>query len=84
MILKIYTVFDSATGAYMRPFFMQSDGQAMRSFIDEVNGDSPMAKHPEDYALFALGDFDDNTGTFDCVEPRCLARAHELLTKVEG
>lgn len=38
-------------------------GLALRSFGDEVaNRDSNLAKHPEDFALFHLGYYDDETG----------------------
>lgn len=80
MKLNIYSVFDKAVGAYMRPFFMQSDGQATRGFTDEcVRADSEMSKHPEDYALFRVGIFDDNKGMLTVEEPQCLARAHECI-----
>ena len=52
MKLNAYTVFDKAAGAYTRPFFMQSDAQAIRAFGDDaVRADSPVAAHPEDYSL---------------------------------
>ena len=81
MILKIYSVYDKGIEGYMRPWFAQADGQALRLFIDEVDGDSPMAKHPEDYSLFRIGSFDDENGTITCDEVKCLARAHEVQTK---
>ena len=80
MKLCFYSVFDSAVGAYMRPFVMQSDGQAVRQFTDEaVGADNPIASHPEDYSLFRVGMFDDNSGTIIAEEPTCLARAHEVV-----
>lgn len=79
MKMNVYAVFDKAVSAYMRPFFMQSDGQALRSFKDEaLNADSPIGQHPEDYTLFRLASWDDNTGDFEVSESRRLARAHEL------
>lgn len=79
MKMNFYSVFDSATNAYMRPFVMQSDGQAIRGFTDEsVRADSEMAKHPEDYSLFRIGSFDDNDGILEGCEPKCIARAHEV------
>ena len=84
MKLNFYTVFDKAVGAYMRPFVMQSDGQAVRHFEDEVNGDNPIAKHPEDYALFRIGMFDDQSGELIPEECQCLRRAHEVVKKGNG
>jgi hypothetical protein len=37
----------------------------MRHFGDAVNDQSTMFnKHPEDYALYELGEYDDDTGQF--------------------
>lgn len=65
MIQKIYTVYDSKLEAYMQPFFMQSKGQAVRAFTDSVNDQTTQFnKHPEDFTLFELGEYDDSTGKF--------------------
>lgn len=80
MKLNFYAIFDKAIGAYMRPFVMQADGQAIRMFHDEcVNADSPLSKHPEDYTLFRLGSFDDNEGEIVGQEAHKLARGHEIV-----
>ena len=82
MRLNVYTVYDVASGAYMRPFFMQSDGQALRSFGDIVgDADHEIGKHPEDYSLFRIGTFDDNKGKLGEESPECLATALEVLAK---
>lgn len=63
---KLVSVFDSASGVFARPFPVVAIGQAVRDFTDEVNrvaDDNPLHKHPEDYALHLIGDFDDNAGT---------------------
>lgn len=84
MKLNFYAVYDKAVGAYMRPFVMQSDGQAVRSFSDEVlNKETPISAHPEDYALFRCGIFNDATAEITPEEPQCLARAHEIKAKPE-
>ncbi len=66
MIINAYTVYDSATEAHMRPFFAQTDGEAIRSFQDAVNDpQSAFYKHPADFTLFAIGSFDDSLAVFD-------------------
>ena len=63
MISGIYAVRDAKTEAFSQPFFFLKPGLALRSFGDEVaNRDSNLAKHPEDFALFHLGYYDDETG----------------------
>lgn len=75
----ICSIYDKATEAYMRPFQAQSQGQAVRMFEDLVTQpDHELAKHPEDYALFQVGTFDDTIGELAAIEPKCLRRAHEV------
>jgi len=80
MKLNIYTIYDTASGAYMRPFFGQSDGQAVRSFKDiSTDADHEIGKHPEDYSLWRIGAFNDQTAKIDPEDKECLATALELV-----
>lgn len=63
----VCAVYDSAINSYGQPFFVSAVGAALRSFVDEVNrkaGDNQLNQHPEDFVLFYLADFDDETGEF--------------------
>lgn len=65
MIHQIFSVRDSAMDAFMRPFTLPTAGTAIRSFTDEVNRAAPdneMNRHPTDYTLYELGQFDDQSG----------------------
>lgn len=76
MIYRIFAIRDRAADLYGQPFYTQSTGIAIRSFTDEVNRDDPnnnLAKHPEDFDLFSLGEFDDNTGEFKTTLPEQIA-----------
>jgi hypothetical protein len=65
MKLNVYSIYDTAAAAYMRPFFMPSDGQATRAFTDlATQADHEIGKHPEDYFLCRLAVFDDGKGSF--------------------
>ena len=80
MRLNVYTIFDTASGAYMRPFFMQSDGQAIRSFKDiALDADHAIGAHPEDYSLWRIGMFNDNNAKIEAEQKECLATALELV-----
>ena len=82
MKYNAYAIFDKGVQAYMRPFFMQADGQAMRLFGDmSVDAEHDIGKHPEDYSLFRIGEYDESSGELIKCEPRCLARAHELAAR---
>lgn len=62
MRLRIFSVFDVKAKAYLPPFFMSEQGQARRSFSDAVaDRQHQFARHPEDYTLLCIGDFDDAT-----------------------
>jgi len=80
MRLNVYTIYDQAAGAYLRPFFMQSDGQAMRTFTDiATDADHDIGRHPKDYSLFRIGSWDDNTAKLIPDEKECLATALEVI-----
>jgi len=84
-ILTIVSVKDRAVDAYNRPFYVPTIGSAIRSFTDEVNRkESEMQAHPEDYDLYDMGTFCDQTGTFLPPEggiPRVISRAQDLIIK---
>jgi hypothetical protein len=84
-ILTIVAVKDRAVDAYNRPFYVPTIGAAIRSFTDEVNrNESEMNAHPEDYDLYEMGTFCDQTGTFLPAEggiPRVISRAQDLKIK---
>lgn len=81
----IVSVFDSAAGAFGRPIFVPAIGLAMRSFTQEVNAvreDNQMNKHPSDFVLYRLGEFDDSTGAISGLDrPEVLARAVDVYVK---
>lgn len=80
MKMNVYSIFDVASGVYLRPFMMQSDGQATRAFKDiATDADHDIGKHPEDYSLFRVGIFDDNKGTLIPENPECLCTALEMV-----
>lgn len=61
-----FTVYDSKAETYMPPFFVPSKGLAIRAFEDCVNSDDHhFGKHPADYTLFSVGEFDTDNGVFE-------------------
>ena len=60
---KLFSVYDSAAEAYLPPFILPNVQMAQRIFGDCINSpEHQFSKHPEDYTLFELGIFDDETG----------------------
>lgn len=80
----VIAVYDVQVGAYMRPMFVPSEGAGIRAFSDEVNRkDSEMNKHPQDYRLDRLGEWNEIDGGFvvDANEPRQLVTAVSVLVR---
>lgn len=63
MILRVFSIRDLKAAAFAPPFFMARDELAVRAFSDAIQDSSqPMSRHPEDYHLFYLGEYDDESG----------------------
>ncbi len=77
MIQIICAVKDRAADAFGRPLFVPSVGLAIRSFSDEVNrsdSENQMFNHFDDFDLYEIGSFDDNTGIIEChPQPKLLS-----------
>ncbi len=63
MKLEAYSIYDSKSKIFSPPFFLRSRGEAIRAFSttagDKTNN---VGKFPEDFTLFQVGHYDDNTG----------------------
>lgn len=83
MLLKIVSIYDNAAGAFARPFFVQSHGQAIRSFGDEIKRQAPdneLNRHPMDFALYDIGEYDDGTGKIIQPDtPQVLSRGSDFV-----
>lgn len=84
MKMSMFGIYDEKSLSYGTPFFQPQVGQGMRTFSDLAkDAQSSISKHPEDYSLYHLGDYDDFTGkivSFDV--PHLLQRATEGLVSV--
>lgn len=69
MIHYIVSVRDRKVEVYMPPAFVAHIGQAQRGFADAVNGtkETDLAKHPEDFDLYHIGQYNDFTAEFEPV-----------------
>lgn len=81
MKLQVYAVRDRATQFFLRPFFCHTHGEAERSFTDAVKDpQSPLSKHPDDYGLWHLGEYDDNTGAIASIDPKKMLDANAFAS----
>ena len=85
MKMVMVSIKDTAADAFGRPAFVASEGVAVRQFQDEVNrssDDNQLYKHPDDFHLYYLGLFDDNSGKIELLEtPKLIARAKEVMIR---
>lgn len=62
MLVKMFSIYDSKVPVYKQPFFMRSRGEAMRALESEMKDtNNGFYRHAEDFVLFELGEFDDET-----------------------
>lgn len=80
MILKAYAVRDTKSEIYNAPFFQKTHGEAERSFKQLANDTQSMVgRYPEDFDLYYVGEYDDQTGKFKAnAAPEHIIKAVEL------
>ena len=79
MMQMIFTVLDMAAKRFTEPFFAANEEVALRSFKEAVNSEGhPFSKFPEDYALYKIGEWDNESGDIAAEEPVKLVNASAL------
>jgi len=83
MTKKVYAIRDCKAQVYNTPFFQNSHGEAERSFDQLVKDEKSMvAKYPDDFDLYYIGDYDDQLGTLvPQSTPQHIAKAVNSLLK---
>jgi len=62
MRTKVFSVYDQKAKVYSQPFISPTVGYAVRMFEDQVRTEGhAWNKHPEDYTLFEIGEYDDKS-----------------------
>lgn len=84
--LLLFCVRDQKAECFpFAPFAVKARGEAIRSFIDLVNdGQSQVAKHPEDYELFEVGRWNQSTGVVEPLANGIVALGNGLSYVREG
>lgn len=83
MKFKAFSVYDDKAKAYLPPFFLSEQGQAIRHFYDAlVTPDHAFYLHPGDYTLVQIGGFDDSSGVLSGQEiPENLGNGLEVRAR---
>lgn len=71
MILKAFSVYDSKADVFGAPFLMKKQAEALRAWATVTEEkETAYSKHPADYTLFEMGEYDDNSGIFTSYEAK--------------
>jgi len=83
MKLNVYSVLDTKTGIFCRPFFMPNDAAALRDLqFAAADLSTDVGRYPSDFNLFRIGSFQDVTGLITPEPaPVSLGLASTLLPK---
>jgi len=78
--LKMFSIRDTKAEIFNPPFFKHTHGEAERDFSTLVNDEKSMpSKYPEDYDLYYVGTYDDQTGKLSPVDtPEHLIKAIQV------
>ena len=83
--MKIFTIYDSKSEAYLTPFFLKTTALAIREIETAVNDPNhQFGKFPADYSLFELGTYDEDTAKIEMKKtPQSLGVCIEFKTQNE-
>lgn len=80
MNFRGYSIRDAKADSFALPFYVKLEGEALRHFQGLVNDDrTTISKFPEDFDLYFVGEFDQNTGKFEPVVPVHVKHASTLV-----
>lgn len=81
-MLRIYTVHDVASKHYGSFHTARTDDEATRSFASVINQEGTMMYgSPEDFTLFCIGEFDQETGEVIPCHPMRVVNGVDVQTK---
>lgn len=81
----VLTIFDVKAKAYLQPFMSLTMGTAIRQITDCLTDENhQFAKHPADYTLFHIYDFDDNTAIYTAIPDQAPIKLIELQAAALG
>lgn len=85
MELKMYSFQDQKAGIFYPPIFKATYAEAERDFSNIINHKgSIMNTNPEDYHMYYLGTYDNNTGSLAPIKPpQHMLAAIQLIKKPE-
>lgn len=85
MKFMMVAIKDRSVEAYTSIQAVRAPGQAIRQFMDAINNteSGPMAQHPDDFDLYNVGEFNDETGELTPCTPVKLADGKTIAMNKE-
>lgn len=81
----VFAVYDSKLQAFMLPWIAQNEQMAKRNFATVANDPgTQLCEHAEDFALYQIGTFEDETGHLEAVVPHNLGFASNYKVRRHG
>lgn len=80
-ISLVFTTYDRAGEMYSPPFIAPHAGMAIRGFTDAINNpdrNTDISKHPDDFDLFEIGEFDSSTGVITPFSPKLVVQGKQI------
>lgn len=77
---ECFSVYDRRTQYFNVPFFSPTIESGKRSFMEVAkNPETLLHRYPEDYELFHVGSFNDETGVFEPMHPVPVLTATQVV-----
>lgn len=80
MIAIIYTVYDIQAKRAIQPLIRENDQIAARDFEQLVATQKPFNNNPDDYVLYRIGQWDDETMYIEPTDPKRIYTGLEALS----
>lgn len=83
MTLKCYSIRDAKGEVFNNPFYKKTHGEAERDFHQLCKDEKSFpGQYPEDYDLYYLGEYDDQTGLFQSLPtPQHIIKAVQVKNR---
>lgn len=86
-VIHVFSIRDIKANVFTKPFFAPNDGVAERLFKNEVNRqafDNQLYTNPEDFHLFNIGTFDEDTGLMTSQLPQFIRSGDQVQYAFTG
>lgn len=85
-MLKVFSIYDSVAVAYLKPFYSENAGTAIRDFTRaSLDESSPFFRNAADYQLVLIGTFEEFSGNLIPEDPKVfLGSALEFIASARS